>query len=87
MSASLNNFTKYSSISLISTQILYSFRIREALDLLRIENFDIVEEDSERRESSVSIAAIEAVYSIIRSVVRNEARRNRQESSTISDIH
>ena len=40
MSAALNNSTKYSSTALAPTQVLYGFRTREALDLLRIEDPD-----------------------------------------------
>ena len=64
---------------------MYGFRTREVLNLLRIENLDVVEKDSKRRESSISTTAIETIYSIIKNVVRNEARRNRQKSSTASD--
>ena len=42
MLTTLNNFIKYSSIIRTSIQILYNFRIHEALDLLRIENIDII---------------------------------------------
>ena len=40
MSAALNNSTKYSSTNRTPTQVLYGFRTREALDLLRIEDPD-----------------------------------------------
>ena len=48
MSASLNNSTKYSSTSLAPTQIIYGFKTREALNLLRIE-----EPDSDFRANDV----------------------------------
>lgn len=51
MSASLNNSTKYSSTSLAPTQIIYGFKTREALDLLRIE-----EPDSDFRANDVPTA-------------------------------
>ena len=35
--AALNNLIKYSSTALAPTQILYGFKTREALDLLRLE--------------------------------------------------
>lgn len=38
MSASLNNSTKYSSTNLSPTQVLYGFKTREALDLLRVDD-------------------------------------------------
>ena len=38
MSASLNNSTKYSSTAQSPTQVLYGFRTREALDLLRFDD-------------------------------------------------
>lgn len=40
MSASLNNSTKYSSTSRTPTHVMYGFKTREALDLLRIEDPD-----------------------------------------------
>ena len=44
MSSSLNNSTKYSSTNQTPTQVLYSFRIREALDFMRLDvNEDIPE--------------------------------------------
>ena len=40
MSVALNNSTNYSSTAQAPTQVLYGFRIREALDLLRIQDPD-----------------------------------------------
>ena len=40
MSSALNNSTNYSSTSLAPNQILYGFKTREALDLMRIEDPD-----------------------------------------------
>ena len=37
MTAALNNSIKYSLTALAPTQILYKFKTREALDLLRLE--------------------------------------------------
>ena len=37
ITATLNNSIKYSLTALVPTQILYRFKIREALDLLRLE--------------------------------------------------
>ena len=48
MIAALNNSIKYLSTALAPTQILYKFKIREALDLLRLEEPEakaIVEND------------------------------------------
>ena len=44
MSAALNNSTKYSSTNRTPTQLIYGFRTREALDLLRIDDPDDVPE-------------------------------------------
>ena len=41
MSSTLNNFIKYSFTIRISIQILYEFRTRKTLDLLRINDFDL----------------------------------------------
>ena len=45
--AALNNSIKYSSTSLAPTQIMYGFRTREALDLLRADN-KVPDEDESR---------------------------------------
>ena len=46
ISAALNNSIKYSSTSQSPTQVLYDFRTREALDLLRIDDLDAETETS-----------------------------------------
>ena len=46
MSAALNNSIKYSSTSLAPTQVMYGFRTREALDLLRSEDHIAPDEDT-----------------------------------------
>lgn len=69
ISASLNNFTKYSLTSLASTQIIYGFKTREALDLLRIEDPDV---DSRADDISANTPTVIA-YSITRSAGGNDA--------------
>ena len=44
MTAALNNSTKYSSTVRATTQVLYGFQTREALDLLRIDNHEATPE-------------------------------------------
>ena len=73
MSASLNNSTKYSSTTKALTQILYSFRTREALDLLRLDDPNTTITPAEANTNEVDNATPEAniktinVYPIIRS--------------------
>ena len=57
MTASLNNLTKYSSTSLAPNQILYGFRTREALDLLRIEDPDKPDESLSDQSEDTTVAA------------------------------
>ena len=37
----LNNFIKYSSIYLVSIKILYKFKVKESLNLLKINNLNL----------------------------------------------
>ncbi len=37
----LNNSTKYSNTRLVLIEVLYNFKIKELLDLLRINNFNL----------------------------------------------
>lgn len=62
-------FTKYSPTSLASTQIIYGFKTREALDLLRIEDPDV---DSSADDVSANTATVMA-YPITRSADGNDA--------------
>ena len=41
LSAALNNSTKYSSTRLVLIEVLYGFKIKELLDLLRIDNLNL----------------------------------------------
>ena len=49
--AALNNSIKYSSIFLISTQILYNFHTREALNLLRFKDIEIYDHVTRSRDA------------------------------------
>ena len=60
MSASLNNSTKYSSTAKAPTQILYGFRTREALDLLRLDDPDAATTPAEANTDEVDNAKPEA---------------------------
>ncbi len=76
MSAALNNSTKYSSTIRAPTQVLYGFRTREALDLLRIEDPDsatpAAPQDENPTEARLSLPAYPAVT---RSAAGNDVRR------------
>ena len=63
MSAALNNSIKYSFTIRAPTQILYEFRIREALDLLRIEDSEVT-----------AFTTVTAYSIIIRKAVRNNSK-------------
>ena len=69
ISISLNNFLKYNSISLTSTQIIYEFKIREALNLLRI-NILIVDSNYTNNAITINFITI-AIYLIIRTISEN----------------
>lgn len=69
MSAALNNSTKYSSTSLAPTQVLYGFRTREALDLLRLEDPD----DNTPTEAPPPTTV--AAHPVTRSAARREGLR------------
>ena len=69
--AALNNSIKYSFINRTPTQVLYNFRIRKALDLLRIG--DLKENPiNESRAFRATSASVIAAYL----VTRNAARRD-----------
>ena len=59
MLVSLNNSTKYSSTTKAPTQILYSFRTREALDLLRLNDPDTTITPAEANTNEVDNATPE----------------------------
>ena len=67
--ALLNNFIKYSSTILISTKIIYEFKIREALNLLRV-NVLIVDTNNANDVLAVNFV-IAIVYSIINNIKNN----------------
>ena len=69
MSAALNNSIKYSSTAQAPTQILYGFKTREALDLLRIEDPDSATQAPAPPLRAVSAPAV-AAYPITRSATR-----------------
>lgn len=84
MFAAFNNSVKYSSTILAPTQILYDFRTREALDLLRLDdpNLDLLRLDdpdtagvTDRSEGipSLPIAAIITAHSVIAEAFRRPA--------------
>ena len=66
MSAALNNSTKYSSTALALTQVMYGFRTREALDLLRSKYNEIDLPDAQSSDKSAV-----AAHPVIRSAIRN----------------
>ena len=81
MSAALNNSIKYSSTAQAPTQVLYGFRTREALDLLRIEDPDSMPPASARedlvlpasatnRAASAPAPATTAAFPITRNATR-----------------
>ena len=63
MSALLNNFIKYSSISLAPTQIIYGFKTREALDLLRVDVSAAATDNA--NDVPAANSAVATVYSVI----------------------
>ena len=66
MSAALNNFIKYSFIIRTPIQILYGFRTREAFDLLRIKDFDLIISEITSKARTVTIIVY---FVIIKSVI------------------
>ena len=83
MSAALNNSIKYSSTSLAPTQVIYGFRTREALNLLRSEDYITPNKDSSQairpdnaaaRPDKNSQSHISA-YPITRSATRRAANK------------
>ncbi len=64
MSAALNNSVKYSSTTQTPTQVLYGFRTREALDLLRIDDPGAVETSQATPETEA------AAFPVTRSAAR-----------------
>ena len=78
MTVSLNNSIKYSFITLTPTQVLYSFRTRETLDLLRLENPD-AETPSDRSENAIVTA-----HSVTRS--NTKAQQQQEPTSTFDAI-
>lgn len=86
MSAALNNSIKYSSTVRAPTQVLYGFRTREALDLLRIEDPDAVaSRPVENRTTSLpaGMMATTAYPAVIRNAARNNADVRRIPSSRV----
>lgn len=88
MSAALNNSVKYSSTAQAPTQVLYGFKTREALDLLRIEDPDsttqanphvgVPPQEASRPSRAASLptgmTATEAAYpAVTRSAVQHRA--------------
>ena len=69
ISIALNNFTKYSFIALASTQIIYGFKTRKALDLLRI-NVLIADTSNTNNVVTINFTTI-AIYLITRFVGEN----------------
>ena len=68
MLSTLNNFIKYSFTIRTSIQVLYEFRTRETLDLLRIDDFDSFTSKAKTVAITVYFVARNvtiAVYSVI----------------------
>ena len=67
--ALLNNFIKYNSTILIFTKIIYEFKIRKALNLLRV-NISIVDTNNANDVLAVNFV-IAIVYLIINNIENN----------------
>ena len=61
MSTALNNFIKYNFTIRTLIQVLYEFRIRETLNLLRINNFDSFASETTSKIKIVTIITYSAV--------------------------
>ena len=71
MSALLNNSIKYSSTALAPTQIIYGFKTREALDLLRI---DVPTADADHVNDAATVnSTTAAAYPVARTVGEDDA--------------
>ena len=95
MLAALNNFIKYNFIIRTLIQILYEFRIRKALDLLRINNLDLFVSKVTSKTKIVTIITYSAVrnititiyFVIIKSaVVENDSSVNRNKMSSLKVV-
>ena len=71
MSTILNNFTKYNFTIRILIQIIYDFRTREAFDLLRIKNLDLI--ISKAKTVTITIYPI-----LIKNAIKNDAPTSRR---------
>ena len=69
MLALLNNFIKYSSTTLISTQIIYEFKTRKTLDLLRVD-VSIAATNNANDVPAANFAVVTA-YSVINNTENN----------------
>ena len=69
MSASLNNFIKYSSTTLISTQIIYEFKTRKALDLLRVDVSVVATNNA--NDVFAANSAVATIYLVINNAENN----------------
>ena len=74
MLTTLNNFTKYNFTIRTPIQIIYDFRIRETLNLLRIENLDLI-------VTKVRIVIIIIYLIIIKKAIKNDFLIRRKLSS------
>ena len=87
----MNNSIKYNFIIRIFIQIMYDFRTREAFDLLRIENFDLI--ISEVRVATKVRVVMKTrtvtliIYPIIiKNVIRNDVSISRRRISSLKVI-